>query len=124
LKYALFPLSNEAVRNSSHDLILVKNENGEYVPTNSGNELIGIDLKRIRYKMSSIKWNTVLPQGINIDLTRNFRGEKILISSLESTYYWDPENRKYYQITDIQKGSSPNSYIVTKETVNRDGSII
>jgi len=66
LKYALFPITNESVRNSSRVEIETKRDDNDkriiyyQKPKSNGDSREGIQLKRTRYKMSSASWYSVI----------------------------------------------------------------
>lgn len=104
LKYALFALTNERIRNSSSRTDL--------------DSVQGINLKRVRQKMGTATWD------VPVDLTRKFNGEQITVNDLQSTYLYDPEVRTYFRITNIEKGAEDNHYIFTYQAVDEQGNDI
>ncbi len=128
LKYALFPVSNEQVRNSSRvELITERDDNGVIInqrPASNGDPREGIQLKRTRYKMSSVSWYSVIDiPGLEIDITKKFNGRSISMSELASQYYWDPNLNTYIRIESIKK-TGEDIYTITRVPVREDGSEI
>lgn len=105
LKYALFAITNWKVRNSS-------NRVGEYY---------GINYDLIRRKMGSSEYGRGWPTDLDIDITTKFNGEKIDLDDLESTYFYDPSLKSYFQIVGIQKlPNVKNGYIFTYQHVDEN----
>jgi hypothetical protein len=70
-----------------------------------GDPRIGVDFRKILYKMTNASWYDVIEKNLNleIDITKKFNGRALTVNDLESTYYYDKDRDVYLKITDIKR---------------------